>query len=65
MVCKNRGIYGFLCTSWVLITLGYLVRARIIEERIMNRIDSNRLFFMNRLEVSYDRPENESPRRHL
>ena len=22
MVCKNRGIYGFLCTSWVLITVG-------------------------------------------
>ena len=22
MVCKNRGVYGFLGTSWVLITLG-------------------------------------------
>ena len=21
MVCKNRGIYEFLCTSWVLITM--------------------------------------------
>ena len=20
MVCKNRGVYDFLCTSWVLIT---------------------------------------------
>ena len=21
MVCKNRGVYGFWCTSWVLITM--------------------------------------------
>ena len=27
------------------------LRARINEERILNRIDSNRLFFMNRFEV--------------
>ena len=28
-----------------------MLRARINEEPIVNRIDSNRLFFMNRLEV--------------
>ena len=27
------------------------IRARINEERILNRMDSNRLFFMNRLEI--------------
>ena len=31
-----------------------LLRARINEENFSNRIDSNRLFFMNRLEVSND-----------
>ena len=40
------------------------VRASINEERTMNRIDSKRLFFMNRLEVSYD-GEKMNHRRHL
>ena len=40
-------------------------RARIIEENISNRIDSNRLVLLNRLEVSDDWSKNESPRRHL
>ena len=28
-----------------------MLRARINEERILNRIDSNHFFFMNRLEI--------------
>ena len=28
-MCKNRGIYGFLCTSWVLITMAM---APVIEK---------------------------------
>ena len=31
MVCKNRGVYGFLGTSWVLITLG--PRTRVFAEK--------------------------------
>ena len=41
------------------------VRARTNEENSSNRIDSNRLFFMKRLEVSHDWSKYESPRRHL
>ena len=45
--------------------LRYTVRASISEENISNRIDSNRLVLLNRLEVSDDWSKNESPRRHL
>ena len=52
-------LVGCAMVDWV----GF--RARIIEENISNRIDSNRLFFMNRIEVSYAWSKNGSPRRHL
>ena len=43
----------------------FTVRSRINEKNFSSRIDSNRLFLVNGLEVSYDWSKNESPRRHL
>ena len=62
---QNKACRHFLCHATYLLFFVCGFRARINEENISNRIDSNRLFLVNRLEVSYDWSKNESPRRHL